>query len=362
MSYNSYGSYDSDEEEELVAKYEGQDLTILPPLKYNLKELNCSHNRLSSFSSLGNLPRDLKKLNCSYNLLPSLGGLPALLQELNCSFNSITILPLRLPSSIIDFNCAGNDLTSLPEYLPLSLKIFNCSDNKLTVLPESLTESKVSSLYCGANKLTSLPKMPKIRNAKDGEYNSHLLYLMCEENQLEELPDLPNSLIGLNFANNPLTKFPEIDKIETTKGWRPRVVGYLTISVYQVLILPKNILMTTGILTIVDEKHVYDKDKSIKCFEIIEELKKELVKLGIICKEIIEECHQFNEFIKSTTPKSSPKGSSRSTTPKSSPKGSSKGSSRSTTRKSSPKGSSKSEKIGGSKHKGRKTLKKPSKK
>ena len=340
----SYNTFDSPPEE-VVENYEGQDLTKLPRLKYNLTELNCSHNRLESFESLGHLPGNIIKLNCSFNLLPKLSYLPPL-RELNCSFNRITSFPERLPSSLIVFNCEGNELTILPEYIPHSLKIFNCSANKLTVLPESLPKRELTSLYCGANKLTSLPKIPKILYAKDGEYNGYLLFLTCEENQLKELPNLPNSLMGLNFANNPLTKFPKIDSIDTTGGWRIRPLKYLTISVYQVLILPGNILNTTYILTIVDEKNGYDKDKSIECFKIIQQLKQELKKPRIVCDQFIEECQQFNEFIKSTTPKSSPKSSSRSTTPKSSPKGSSKG-------------SSKSKKEGGSKHKGSKTLKKP---
>jgi len=73
----------------------------------------------------------------------------------------------------------------------------DCSNNNLTNLPE-LPES-LTHLYCYNNNLTSLPKLPK-----------SLIKLWCFNNNSTSLPELPKSLTHLFCVNNNLKRLPEL--------------------------------------------------------------------------------------------------------------------------------------------------------
>jgi hypothetical protein len=78
------------------------------------------------------------------------------------------------PASLVMVDCSRNELTHLP-VLPAGLKYLNCSHNRITRLPE-------------------LPKS--------------MTKLVCHFNELTELPKIPESLIVLNFAANPIQRYP----------------------------------------------------------------------------------------------------------------------------------------------------------
>lgn len=92
--------------------------------------------------------------------LTSLPPLPANLRELNCGNNNLTELP-ALPKGLQILNCAENKLTSLP-YLPPNLVRLICTNNNLTKLPALPASLRV--LECSHNKLISLPKLPDLTN------------------------------------------------------------------------------------------------------------------------------------------------------------------------------------------------------
>jgi Leucine-rich repeat (LRR) protein len=73
-------------------------------------------------------------------------------------------------------------------------------NNQLTELPE--LPNNLKELYCTNNQLTELPDLFDILD--------NLKYLDCSGNQLTELPELPNNLKRLYCYNNQLTELPEL--------------------------------------------------------------------------------------------------------------------------------------------------------
>ncbi len=79
-----------------ILNLSGLGLTKLPTLPNNLKDLDCSSNKLTSLPP--RLPDTLCKLNCRCNKLTSLPILPDL-EELICNFNK-----LNLPKNCLVYN------------------------------------------------------------------------------------------------------------------------------------------------------------------------------------------------------------------------------------------------------------------
>jgi len=156
----------------------GNQLTSLPTLPSNLKELTCADNKLTS---LPELPSGLTRLDCGINQLTSLPKLPSGLETLNCFSNQIESIT-ELPPSLTDFTCYNNQLTSLPD-LPSSLNSIDCSVNQLTSLP-TLPPS-LTSLYCWGNHLAEL----------DLSGLTSLTYLDCSYNDIPQ----PSAVIGFPY-------------------------------------------------------------------------------------------------------------------------------------------------------------------
>jgi Leucine-rich repeat (LRR) protein len=88
-------------------------LTCIQSLKrfYNLRHLDCSHNRLTTLPELNH---SLVILKCSHNELTNLPALNHLLEDLDCSHNQLTRLP-ELNHLLEELDCSHNQLTRLPE-------------------------------------------------------------------------------------------------------------------------------------------------------------------------------------------------------------------------------------------------------
>jgi len=99
-------------------------------------------------------------------------------------------------SKLKSLYCGGNQLTSLPE-LPVSMCFLYCGRNQLTILPD--LPSDLFGFDCGNNQLTSLPDLP-----------DSLRQLHCGENLLTALPELPAGLEFLTVNNNKLTSLPKL--------------------------------------------------------------------------------------------------------------------------------------------------------
>jgi hypothetical protein len=122
--------------------------------------------------------------------LTKLPDIPHNCQILFCGRNKLTSLP-DLPNCRF-LCCDDNNLTSLPD-LP-NCQTLNCYYNKLTSLPEL---QNCQFLNCNNNKLTCLPNLINCD------------YLACANNQLTVLPDLPNCT-GINCSNNQLLYLPKL--------------------------------------------------------------------------------------------------------------------------------------------------------
>ena len=103
---------------------------------------------------------------------------------------------------IIKFN---DDIThtynSFEEILKLEnyndIILMNCNNNNLSNLPK--LPNSLQILQCYNNKISSLPELP-----------NSLTYLWCDNNILFSLPELPNSLKYLSCFNNKISKLPEL--------------------------------------------------------------------------------------------------------------------------------------------------------
>ena len=95
-------------------------------------------------------------------------------------------------------NCRANRLKSLPT-LPKSLKKLICTDNRLLYLPK--LPEKLDTLNCAQNVLNYLPKLPEKLNT-----------LNCAQNVLNYLPELPEKLQALSCSYNFLSVLPMLPK------------------------------------------------------------------------------------------------------------------------------------------------------
>lgn len=135
------------------------------------------------------------------NIETYLNSLPADRRILTIESIGITDLPdLSRFKNLKELYCGFNKLTSLPNTLPESLEILHCSYNKLTSLPDLTRLKNLKKLYCSKNQLSSLPTtLPQ-----------GLEELICSDNQLTSLPDLSRlkNLKELNCADNQLNSLP----------------------------------------------------------------------------------------------------------------------------------------------------------
>lgn len=241
------------------------DLTSLPTLPQSLWHLGCSDNQLvalptlheglldlyadnNQLTSLPELPSTLTTLVCSSNLLTTLPALGPNIVDLQCRQNQLTALP-ELPNSLLQLVCNNNLLITLPT-LPLDLYFLDCSFNQITDLPALPNE--LEWIYVQENLLTTLVNIPdsavmlrcdhNLLSSLPSMANSALHILMCWNNQLTELPELPptlgqfwchtnplkcfpwlpNSLYNLNCTNTPTTCLPNIPaSLDTSSFWAP---------------------------------------------------------------------------------------------------------------------------------------------
>ena len=166
-------------------------LTSLPPLPENMKNLRIFNNQLTELV----LPSKLESLSCGFNPIKTIKELSSNLESFSCENCLLEELP-DLPDTIGMLHIGHNKIKRLPK-LPSQLYFFECNHCELEELPE--LPPKITHIYCHDNKLKSLPKL-----------NDPLGHLCCQNNELTELPDLNDSLHTLFCGNNQLRVIPKL--------------------------------------------------------------------------------------------------------------------------------------------------------
>ena len=121
---------------------------------------------------------------------------------LSIDSRDITVVPdLTRFKKLKELYCGFNKLTSLPTTLPESLEILFCSYNQLTSLPDLKNLKNLKELNCSDNQLNSLPNtLPE-----------SLETLYCFDNKLTYLPNLPEKTIYIYYPNNPIYNILNVD-------------------------------------------------------------------------------------------------------------------------------------------------------
>jgi Leucine-rich repeat (LRR) protein len=115
------------------------------------------------------------------------------LRTLDCSSNQLTSLP-TLPSSLTSLSCGLNRLTTLPA-LPSGLTFLGCFNNQITSFPT--LPNTLQNIYAQDNRLTGIPNFP-----------TSLLIANISNNNIFCLPSIPNSVNAIGLDANKITCLP----------------------------------------------------------------------------------------------------------------------------------------------------------
>lgn len=155
-------------------------------------------------------------LNVGSKSITSLQGLGyfSKLTSLICSGNYLTSLP-ALPSTLTTLGCTNNQITSLPA-LPSGLLELACATNKLTSLPA--LPANLEKLHCGGNKFTTLNISGKSKlKTLDVSNNTLLTSLVCKADALTTLNYSGcTALNSLDCSSNKLTSLAALPNLVTT--------------------------------------------------------------------------------------------------------------------------------------------------
>ncbi|MBR5087118.1 MAG: hypothetical protein IKX31_08955 [Muribaculaceae bacterium] len=155
-------------------------------------------------------------LNVGAKSISSLQGVGyfSKLTTLICSGNYLTSLP-ELPSTLTTLGCTNNQITSLPT-LPSGLLELACGTNKLTSLPT--LPNNLQKLYCGGNKFITLNISGKGKlHTLDVSNNTSLTSLVCRSDALTTLNYNGCTVLNsIDCSSNKLTSLAAVPSSVTT--------------------------------------------------------------------------------------------------------------------------------------------------
>ena len=129
----------------------------------------------------------------------------------------------------------------------------NCSNNQLTELPDL---PNVQILYCSSNQLTKLGRVPNVKE------------LWCSHNQLIELPKLPNVEILYCYGNR-INSLPDLHNIQKLYCQDNQLTKLPELFNIQELLCQYNHLFSTNLD---DWKIIWKFKKSLICLYLVPRL------------------------------------------------------------------------------------------
>lgn len=184
----------------------GNQMDTTCPGIVNATTLDCSQKFIANLSGIQYFD-NLNNLNASGNIgLNSLPGLPSTLDTVDCSFTGLTSLP-ALPPGLIYLDCSQAFIPNIPA-LPSTLKLLYLGDVYFFVSAAHFTYTNFPPLPAGMVDFQSGGgTMPQEFTSLPG----NLEYFVCMNCGLTSLPELPQSLIGLDVTDNQLTSLPSFE-------------------------------------------------------------------------------------------------------------------------------------------------------
>ena len=210
----------------------------------SLRELNLSKNKIAEFQDCLKGVKGLRVLDLSKNELSD-ASVSIPLEELNLAKNLIPEMPAHLPQSLkkltLDFNrllavdqsferleslsIVMNGLASLSSSVRMpNLKVLNLNMNDLCGLPDmSVVTPRLEQLTADGNSLEEVPNLPETllklclaRNAIERVIDfktvtPELQHLDLASNCLTEIGELPHTIRVLNLNTNAIESIPDME-------------------------------------------------------------------------------------------------------------------------------------------------------
>lgn len=156
-----------------------------------IEGLDLSQNKLHVCMSM-TLLRNLKELNISHNVLSTLAGLPYSLQRLNVSSNELSSLcGVEALTSLRMLDASGNHLATVDVSLPTSLEMLVLDNNRLTSFKPLVHLQKLLSLSVEGNAVSHLEDVAVLGCLKS------LRHLVVAKNPVCSNPRLHSVLSGI---------------------------------------------------------------------------------------------------------------------------------------------------------------------
>ena len=187
----------------------------------NMKQVNLSNNKLSTFP---NLSRSITELYMASNCLtkiPETISTLSQLSTLNLSHNKIKTIEGQFPASLQNFYIYDNEIEEISS--PLSVLRVFLMNNKLKTFP-SFSGNNVTEYYLTNNFLTKIVMSSLSNNVQRLDLTNNqitrlpdelfsldkLTHLYVGHNKITTIPDTfkNSNIIILNLSDNPILKFP----------------------------------------------------------------------------------------------------------------------------------------------------------
>jgi Leucine-rich repeat (LRR) protein len=150
-------------------------------LPNGLKRLICDNNSLERLPPLQDT--HLEVLSFSSNLVSTIPSFPSTLKQLIFNNNNVITVP-NLPKNLQHLECGMNSIREL-SHLPDNLIMLVCPHNFIVKLPRVSSLYFLKTIICNSNNITEIPPLPGL-----------IEYFDYSDNPIEIFVPFPSSLIA----------------------------------------------------------------------------------------------------------------------------------------------------------------------